>query len=80
MIEAHQSGIPVLTSKNTAMEEVAAKGSVLVEAGSISSIAEGMKNILDLDCDVVPVAKESQFTWQDSVSKLCDIFARLKPA
>lgn len=80
VIEAHQSGIPVLTSKNTAMEEVAAKGSVLVEAGSISSIAEGMKNILDLDCDVVPVAKESQFTWQDSVSKLCDIFARLKPA
>jgi glycosyltransferase involved in cell wall biosynthesis len=46
LLEAMASGVPIVTSGNTALGEVSGDAAVLVDPESISSIAEGMRELL----------------------------------
>lgn len=77
LVEAMQYGVPILTSNNSSMPEVAGEAGVLVNAKSVESIAEGINKLLT---DKVLHSKLSQralkqaeqFNWDDATQKIIE--------
>ncbi len=61
-------GTPVVTSRGTAMEEVAGGAAVLVDALDPASIASGIGEAEARREDLVPLgaARAARFAWNDS--------------
>jgi glycosyltransferase involved in cell wall biosynthesis len=75
VIEAMACGTPVVTSRSTAMEEVAGGAAVLVDPLDVSSIADGIGQAVARRDELVPLglARARKFTWEhaaDSVEEL----------
>ena len=75
VIEAMACGTPVVTSRSTAMEEVAGGAAVLVDPLDVSSIAEGIGQAVEHRDELVALglARAREFTWEraaDSVEEL----------
>jgi glycosyltransferase involved in cell wall biosynthesis len=75
VLEAMASGTPVVTSRGTAMEEVAGDAAVLVDPFDIGSIADGIAEATNRRDELVPLglARARTFTWEraaDTVSAL----------
>ena len=75
VLEAMASGTPVVTSRGTAMEEVAGSAAVLVDPLDATAIAEGIAEAESRSAELVPLglAQRSEFTWEraaDSVETL----------
>jgi len=65
VLEAMACGTPVVTSRGTAMEEVAGGAAVLVDPREIASIADGIAEAEARREELVPLgfARSSDFTW-----------------
>ena len=82
VLEAMAAGVPVITSNNTALVEVAGDAAVLVDATSVDSIAKALENLLRN-----PTAREKmirrgrehlqKFTWDRSAELLRDSYFNL---
>ena len=77
LVEAMQYGVPVLTSDNSSMPEVAGEAAILVDAGSVPSIAEGLNKLLTdraLHSKLSDHAlkQAEQFNWDDATQKLIE--------
>jgi glycosyltransferase involved in cell wall biosynthesis len=75
VLEAMASGTPVVTSRDTAMEEVAADAAVLVDPFDVGSIVDGIAEAANRRDELVPLglARARTFTWEraaDTVSAL----------
>jgi glycosyltransferase involved in cell wall biosynthesis len=65
VLEAMACGVPVVTSRGTAMEEVAGGAAVLVDSLDPGSIAQGIAEAEARRGELVPLglARASEFTW-----------------
>jgi len=75
VLEAMQSGVPVITSKDSAMEEVAGKAAIYVDPYNIESIEQGMQNATLPNNDHQSriqdgIRKAKDFNWDLSAKQL----------
>lgn len=75
ILEAFQSGVPVITSNVTAMPEVAGDAAMLVDPFDVDSIAEAMQRVLqesDLRASLISkgLQRVKDFSWDQSAEKL----------
>ena len=65
VLEAMACGAPVVTSRGTAMEEVAGGAAVLVDPQDVESIAAGLAEAEARRAELVPLGREraGRFTW-----------------
>lgn len=68
VLEAMASGVPVVTSSGTAMEEVAGGAAVLVDPLDVDAIAQGIADAERRRDELVPagIERASGFTWRRS--------------
>jgi len=66
VLEAMASGTPVVTSRGTAMEEIAAGAAVLVDPTDADSIAAGLHEAVERRAELVELglARAAEFTWE----------------
>lgn len=82
VVEAMASRVPVLTSKDTAMEEAGGAGAHYVDAHSIEAISEGMKTILqDSDLRSNMIANQEiellRYNQKKIISNLYEVYEEL---
>jgi glycosyltransferase involved in cell wall biosynthesis len=72
VLEAMASGTPVVTSRGTAMEEVAAGAAVLVDPQDAVAIAEAIAEAEARSAQLVPLglARASEFTWERAADRV----------
>jgi glycosyltransferase involved in cell wall biosynthesis len=75
VLEAMASGVPVVTSAGTAMEETAGGAAVLVDPRDVASLAAGIGEANERRAELVSLglARAAEFTWEraaDSVERL----------
>jgi len=73
IIEAMKCGVPVITSTNSSMPEVAGDAGILVDADSVSSIAAAMKKLaedeaLRKDLSIKGIKRAEKFSWDESAA------------
>jgi glycosyltransferase involved in cell wall biosynthesis len=73
IIEAMKCGVPVITSANSSMPEVAGDAAILVHPDSVTSITEAMKNIaeddsLRKDLSLKGIKRAEKFSWDESAA------------
>ncbi len=71
IVEAFQSGVPVICSNTTSMPEVAGEAAILVDPFKIESIVEGMKKMYEdesLRLHLVELGRiqKNKFTWDNT--------------
>lgn len=79
VLEAMACGVPVVTSRGTAMEEVAGGAAVLVDPLDAASIAAGIDEATRRRDDLVPLglARAAEFTWQRSADAVVALWEEL---
>lgn len=80
VLEAMACGVPVVTSRETAMEEIAGGAAVLVDPLDVVAIADGIREAALRRDELVPsgLARAGEFTWgqaADAVESLWREFA-----
>jgi glycosyltransferase involved in cell wall biosynthesis len=72
VLEAMASGVPVVTSRGTATEEVAGGAAVLVDPLDAESIAAGIAEAEDRREELVPLglARAREFTWERAANEV----------
>ena len=73
------SGTPVVTSRGTAMEEVAGGAAVLVDPRDAASIADGIAEAQARRDELVPLgrARAAEFTWARAADAVEALWRRL---
>ncbi len=66
------SGTPVVTSRGTAMEEIAGGAAVLVDPHDVTSIADGIAQAEARRAELVPLglARAGEFTWEHAADRV----------
>jgi glycosyltransferase involved in cell wall biosynthesis len=79
VLEAMASSTPVVTSRGTAMEEVAGGAAVLVDPLDVSSIADGIAEAQARRDELVPLglARAAGFTWTRAADAVDALWRRL---
>lgn len=79
VIEAMACGTPVVTSRSTAMEEVAGGAAVLVDPLDVSSIAEGIGQAVAHRDELVALglARAREFTWERAADSVVELWREL---
>jgi alpha-1,3-rhamnosyl/mannosyltransferase len=79
VLEAMACGTPVVTSRDTAMAEVAGEAAVLVDPLDVSAIAEGIRAASARRDELVPLGLEQAraFTWQRAAEAVVDLWREL---
>lgn len=75
--EAIRSGVPVLTSRDSAMQEFAGDDAVLVDPLSVDDIAAGIELVLDYrfeDQSIISLRKKREFDWQQMVREVVEVY------
>jgi len=72
VLEAMASGTPVVTSRGTAMEEIAGDAAVLVDPHDVTAIAEGISQAEARRVELVPLglARAGEFTWERAADRV----------
>ena len=79
VLEAMASGTPAVTSRGTAMEEVAGGAAVLVDPHDATAIAEGIAEAEVRSPELVPLglARASAFTWERAADRVATLWKEL---
>jgi alpha-1,3-rhamnosyl/mannosyltransferase len=79
VLEAMACGAPVVTSRGTAMEEVAAGAAVLADATDVSSLADAVREAIARRDELVAagLARASRFTWRRSADSVVELWRSL---
>lgn len=78
IVEAFQSGVPVITSNVTSMPEVAGDAAILVDPLNVNDIAQAMLNIFqdsELRAGLIEkgLSRASQFSWEQSAKDFWNV-------
>ncbi len=81
VLEAMQCGVPIITSKDSAMSEVAQEAALLVDPNDTNDIAEAMIKIFDnesLSKQLIHNAesRKAQYNWDDSAKKMYEVIQK----
>jgi glycosyltransferase involved in cell wall biosynthesis len=84
VIEAFACGVPVITSKNTAMEEIAAGAAYLFDAFNIDDLEKQMVTLIDNPSKTEENVQKglqiaAQYKWDKVAQKLWDSILKIKP-
>jgi glycosyltransferase involved in cell wall biosynthesis len=82
-VEALSQGVPVITSRDSAMEEVAGKAAILVDPYNIGEMAEAMKEISTDKSLYESLCRNAMdrslvYSWDASSKQLFDVFQATK--
>jgi alpha-1,3-rhamnosyl/mannosyltransferase len=79
VIEAMACGTPIVTSRSTAMEEVAGGAAVLVDPLEVSSIVEGIRQAETRrgDLSSLGIARAREFTWERAATSVVELWREL---
>jgi len=79
VIEAMACGTPLVTSRSTAMEEVAGGAAVLVDPLEVSSIVEGIRQAETRrgDLSSLGIARAREFTWERAAVSVVELWREL---
>jgi glycosyltransferase involved in cell wall biosynthesis len=79
VLEAMACGTPVVTSRGTAMEEVASGAAVLVDPLDVASIAEGIAAAIERRDELAPVglARARELTWERAADHIVELWREL---
>lgn len=81
VLEALQSGIPVLTSNETSLPEVGGDVAIYCDPFDISSIVHGMKNLSEMQIDQAQLlAQASKFSWDKTAEKVWSVILKHQEA
>jgi alpha-1,3-rhamnosyl/mannosyltransferase len=72
VMEAMASGVPVVTSRGTALEEVAGDAAVLVDPLDVEAIADGITQAGRRRAELVPLGlvRAGEFTWERAADQV----------
>jgi glycosyltransferase involved in cell wall biosynthesis len=78
IVEAFQSGVPVITSNVTSMPEVAGDAAILVDPFDVNGIAQAMLNIFqdtELRAELIErgMSRASRFSWEQSAEDFWNV-------
>ena len=81
VLEAMAAGVPVLTSRGGALEEVAGAAASLVDPTDVASIADGLRVLLESDAErsrlrALGLARERAFTWERTAARTLEVYQR----
>jgi alpha-1,3-rhamnosyl/mannosyltransferase len=77
--EAMRSGVPILTSRDSAMQEFAGDEAVLVDPLCVDSIAHGIERVLDGASEtnaVINPMRESDLNWRRMVREVVKVYSQ----
>ena len=79
VLEAMACGTPVVTSRGTAMEEVAAGAAILVDAKDPAAIADGIRDAEARREELVPLglARAREHTWERAADAIVELWREL---
>jgi glycosyltransferase involved in cell wall biosynthesis len=82
VLEAMACGTPVITARNSSLEEVAGDAAEFVDASSVESIAEGLRRVLlsggrRAELRARGLVRASSFTWADAAAKTRLLYDRM---
>lgn len=83
VLEAFACRVPVITSKGSALEEVAGDAAYLVDPYSVENIACALTDVLSMDADALQkmikkgVDRCQQFSWESAAQQIYDIYQKL---
>ena len=79
VLEAMACGAPVVTSRGTAMEEVAGGAAVLVDPLDVASIAAGIRDAIARRSELAPngLARAREHTWERAADTVVDLWREL---
>jgi len=82
-LEAMSCGVPVVTSNNSSLPEVAGDAAILIDPDKPDEISNAMRDILtdkELRSDLIRrgLKKSQEFNWTITAQKTLDIFNKLK--
>jgi glycosyltransferase involved in cell wall biosynthesis len=84
VLEAMACGAPVITSKTTALGEVAGDAAVLVDPLNARELADGMSRVLESESlraslTAKGFARVKEYTWSHAAAQTLDLYASLFP-
>lgn len=82
VIEAMQSGCPVITTKNGSLQEVAGEAAVYVEAEDFNSIAAGIKHVynnesLQKELSQKGIKRAKEFSWKNTAFQTLEVYEKV---
>jgi glycosyltransferase involved in cell wall biosynthesis len=79
VLEAMACGVPVVTSRGTATEEVAGGAAVLVDPRDVEAIAKGIEEAVARRDELVPLglARASELTWERAAGEVARLWEEL---
>lgn len=82
VLEAMASGVPVLTSAGTSMDEISGKLPILIDPYSIDSIKNGLEKLLTDELYRSSVQTQGidhvkQYTWENCVTATIDVYKKI---
>ena len=79
VLEAMACGAPVVTSRGTAMEEIAGGAAVLVDPRDVTSIAAGIGDAMSRSAELrsLGLARAQEFTWGRAADAVVELWSEL---
>ena len=79
VLEAMACGTPVVTSRGTAMEEVAREAAILVDPLDAAAIADGIREAEARKAELVPLglARAREHTWERAADAIVELWSEL---
>jgi glycosyltransferase involved in cell wall biosynthesis len=82
VLEAMACGAPVITSKTTALAEVAGDAAILVDPTNAREVAQSMRQVIEDEAlraslKTKGFAQAKQYTWSQAAAQTCRLYASL---
>jgi len=82
VLDAMARGVPVLTSKTSAMPEVSGDAALLVDPLDVMSIGQGLlkltsDNVLRADLERKGLKRSAEFSWEKAVNATWNVYQEL---
>ncbi len=83
ILQSFISEVPVLTSNNSSMKEIASDAAILVDPSSIDSIKDGLEELINLSKEkrerlvAAGLARAKKFSWEDTANKTMKIYEQI---